>query len=290
MIELAAVPGRGSSSASLAALPARPGGARRRSSRRSQRDHRGAAGAGCPRAGSRTSSFAAPSTTGSARPPAQLHLLVGEALERATPPISTASCPSSPTTSPRRPVGRRRSARSTTTCARPRLRPPRWPTASGGEALDGRSSSASPIRASAPGCSSSSATSTTKRPPGGIRCAPRTRAWKRRPRLVSQPLRRARSSSARTRGSRRTPGQARRRSSRSPSRRSGRSSRATIHSVSPWPSSCSVTRSAARVEGSRARRRSSAPSLTRRPPEIRSSAATSSGGPAACSPTAHFCR
>ena len=63
-------------------------------------------------------------------------------------------------------------------------------------------------------------------------------------------MRHVRSSSARTSGSRRIRWSARRRSSRSPRRRSGRSSSSTIHSVSPWPSNSSLTRS--RREGRRA--------------------------------------
>ena len=62
----------------------------------------------------------------------------------------------------RRPSGRCASAPSTTTSARPRLRPPRWPTAKRRQGSRQRSSSASPIHASARGCRPSSATSTSK--------------------------------------------------------------------------------------------------------------------------------
>ena len=83
----------------------------RRASSRSCRSRR-------RRAASRTSSCAAPSTTGSPGiRRAELHLRVGEALERVHAADPTASCPSSPTTSrsPRR--SRASSAPSSTTCA-----------------------------------------------------------------------------------------------------------------------------------------------------------------------------
>ena len=171
---------------------------------------------------------------------AELHLRVGEALERVHAADPTASCPSSPTTSRSPPRSPASSAASTTTCARPRRRSRRPPTTRRRRGSRPRSSSGSPTRASARASRSSSPTSSAR--PGGVAEADAI--------LVGEPRRRDRPGGARPRGAcapstRVGSGWAIRRSTRtrcgrSPRRRSRRSGSSATRAASPRPSAGSA--------------------------------------------------
>ena len=139
-----------------------------RASRRSRRGCRSGPPRGASRAHGRLALYARArcderSTTGSkVRNGSSSTSASARRSSRSMRPIWRASCPSSPITSRSLRRWRAPRARSSTTSALPRLRPPRWPTAKRRRGSRRPSNSASPTRASAPGCRPSSATSSTK--------------------------------------------------------------------------------------------------------------------------------
>ena len=241
----------------------------------------------CRWAGSRTSSYDGPSTTGSRASVASGSTSASvRRSNRSTGPSSCASFPSSPITSPSRRRSAASSGRSTTTCA-PLTRPrPRLPSGRPRRGSRARSSSGSPTRASARESRSSSVTCSSK--PVECRSPKRSwlQAWTPQPTWKNAGLRRTHWFAVHSHGCSPIRRSDRRRLCQSRRRRSGHSNSSVTPSALPWPSGCSALRSHAKVAPRRASRQSSGRSFTRRPREMRGSDDRSSGLSATGSATA----